>query len=54
MDDLEKLRLEIQNKEILKKVEQSLIKLNEDSQRRQLTSRASQNFPQLNRNIQEF
>ncbi len=55
LDDLEKLRLEIQkNKEILKKVEQSLIKLNEDSQRRQLTIEEKESLPKLSAIKQKY
>ncbi len=48
LKDLEKLRNEVQkNQEILKKVEQSLAKLNEDSQRRQLTAEEKESLPKL-------
>lgn len=48
LEDLEKLRSEVQkNQEILKKVELSLVKLHEDSQRRQLTSEEKESLPKL-------
>lgn len=48
LDDLEKLRSEVQkNQDILKKVELSLVKLNEDSQRRQLTVEEKESLPKL-------
>ncbi|TGK25265.1 DUF342 domain-containing protein [Leptospira stimsonii] len=48
LEDLEKLRTEVQkNQDILKKVELSLVKLNEDSQRRQLTSEEKESLPKL-------
>ncbi|WP_165781780.1 DUF342 domain-containing protein [Leptospira adleri] len=48
LEDLEKLRSEVQkNQDILKKVELSLVKLNEDSQRRQLTAEEKESLPKL-------
>ncbi|RHX80036.1 DUF342 domain-containing protein [Leptospira yasudae] len=48
LEDLEKLRSEVQkNQEILKKVELSLVKLHEDSQRRQLTPEEKESLPKL-------
>ncbi|EMJ93211.1 DUF342 domain-containing protein [Leptospira alstonii] len=55
LEDLEKLRSEVQkNQEILKKVELSLVKLNEDSQRRQLTAEEKESLPKLSAIKQKY
>ncbi|TGK37431.1 DUF342 domain-containing protein [Leptospira gomenensis] len=55
LSDLEKLKEEIRkNQDILKKVELSLTKLNEDSQRRQLTQEEKESIPKLSSIKQKY